>query len=113
MPAWRMLEDYEERIYDAHGPPNFEPGYLLQVGLPSPRNYKRFTFWREHPVSSYYEWPLSYKVQEEWKDDFLAAHPEFDKTKWAACISYGYLIKRRGQRDPVDPRFRSRNTLDE
>ena len=52
--AWRMLEHYEERIYDDDVPPNGEPGYLLQVRLQSPRNYERFTFWREHPISSYY-----------------------------------------------------------
>ena len=102
MPAWRLLEGHDEGLFDEDGPPNCEPGYLLQVGLPSPYKYKRFTFFRGHPVSSYYEWPLSYKVTDEWIDDFLAAHPEFDKSKWAACISYGYLINRREQRYPEE-----------
>ena len=39
--AWRMLEHYEERIYDDDVPPNGEPGYLLQVRLQSPPQLRK------------------------------------------------------------------------
>ena len=34
---------------------------------------------------------MSYLLQEKWKDQFLAAHPEFNKNR--ATVSYGYLSK--------------------